>query len=545
MNRVAWVGGMALICALTAQAAPPLVWSFDCNTEGFIVGVGESGDIKWNGTIAHTNDGGQGRLILTHNAPTQPELNPLTDFIEFRGSAVFSTADYDRIAMGITVHEVPEWDTVPLVFVTWVDGDLVWHAGHTMPGGSSVVRVDPTNNANWDGGNTNMIRFDIARTGTLPPGFDHAAVWYEVDWIAAYTQAEDPDFVPTEQDTTDCDPEETWRNLIINRLDTPPVMDGVVTPAEYPTTPLPMTQALVDAFGSRSGGGSETDEDLSGVFYLGWDATYLYCAAQVTDNVVVYNANQGERLNGTDSIQLITDHLYQRGGVVGTTDGLLIHDLAPGQLNDNNTAAYYQHWPGDDGSQTQTITDVANDIAGRTVAGGYEVEMRIPWANFTPTPITPAIGTLIGYVAILLDFEVQGSGDLHDLVANSPALPWEGAGAAGWNTGILMGTEDDPDDDGLTNDEEAALGTDPMHWDTDRDGISDYDEVHVHGTDPLDVDTDGDGVSDGAELRAGTDPLDPDDYPPLPATGVVALALLAALLTACAGALLLRARRAR
>ena len=255
----------------------------------------------------------------------------------------------------------------------------------------------------------------------------------------------------------------------------------------------------------------------------------------------VYNADQGQPLNGTDSIQLITDHLYQRGGVVGTTDGLLIHDLAPGQLNDNNTAAYYQHWPGDDGSQTQTITDVANDIAGRTVAGGYEVEMRIPWANFTPTPITPAIGTLIGYVAIILDFEVQGSGDLHDLVANSPALPWEGAGAAGWNTGILMGPDDDLDGDGLTNDEEALYGTDPMNPDTDGDGLTDYEEIawggddttYVPGVDldPLNPDTDGDGYPDGLEIRFGTDPLDPNDTPPpMPATSNTGLWILIALM---------------
>jgi hypothetical protein len=42
----------------------------------------------------------------------------------------------------------------------------------------------------------------------------------------------------------------------------------------------------------------------------------------------------------------------------------------------------------------------------------------------------------------------------------------------------------DDDGDGLTNDEEAALGTDPAEADSDGDGVSDSDEF-THGTDPL------------------------------------------------------------
>jgi hypothetical protein len=42
----------------------------------------------------------------------------------------------------------------------------------------------------------------------------------------------------------------------------------------------------------------------------------------------------------------------------------------------------------------------------------------------------------------------------------------------------------DDDGDGLTNEEEAALGTDPGEADSDGDGVSDNDEF-AHGTDPL------------------------------------------------------------
>jgi Tol biopolymer transport system component len=71
--------------------------------------------------------------------------------------------------------------------------------------------------------------------------------------------------------------------------------------------------------------------------------------------------------------------------------------------------------------------------------------------------------------------------------------------------------QQDSDGDGLTNAEEAKIGTDPFNPDTDGDGLSDGDEVLKYGTDPLNPDTDGDGLSDGDEvLKYGTDPLNPD-----------------------------------
>ncbi|MFA6194852.1 MAG: hypothetical protein WC719_03880 [Patescibacteria group bacterium] len=45
--------------------------------------------------------------------------------------------------------------------------------------------------------------------------------------------------------------------------------------------------------------------------------------------------------------------------------------------------------------------------------------------------------------------------------------------------------------------------------DTDKDGLSDYDEIYVYKTSPYLEDTDSDGISDKKEVDNGTDPLCP------------------------------------
>jgi hypothetical protein len=68
----------------------------------------------------------------------------------------------------------------------------------------------------------------------------------------------------------------------------------------------------------------------------------------------------------------------------------------------------------------------------------------------------------------------------------------------------------DTDGDGLTDDEEADLGTDPEVADTDGDGLTDGEEADL-GTDGTLADTDGDTYSDYQEDHYGSDPLDADD----------------------------------
>lgn len=94
----------------------------------------------------------------------------------------------------------------------------------------------------------------------------------------------------------------------------------------------------------------------------------------------------------------------------------------------------------------------------------------------------------------------------------------------------------DTDEDGVSDGDEVTAGTDPtvneatlsaaeaaalaaaeaaaaLALDTDGDGLTDIEEVDTYDTDTNDSDTDNDTHSDGAEVAAGTDPLDANDYP--------------------------------
>jgi len=69
----------------------------------------------------------------------------------------------------------------------------------------------------------------------------------------------------------------------------------------------------------------------------------------------------------------------------------------------------------------------------------------------------------------------------------------------------------DTDQDGLTNQQEEALASDPTKTDTDDDGLSDGSEVTIHKSSPVLADTDGDILPDGYEVNVlHTDPSKAD-----------------------------------
>jgi flagellar basal body-associated protein FliL len=77
------------------------------------------------------------------------------------------------------------------------------------------------------------------------------------------------------------------------------------------------------------------------------------------------------------------------------------------------------------------------------------------------------------------------------------------------NTNVNATPIIDSDNDGLSDEQEQNLGTNPLSADTDNDGLFDKEEIEVYHTNPLDPDTDKDGFKDGEEIRNGYNPNGP------------------------------------
>jgi hypothetical protein len=95
-------------------------------------------------------------------------------------------------------------------------------------------------------------------------------------------------------------------------------------------------------------------------------------------------------------------------------------------------------------------------------------------------------GTIDALESDEVDLDNDGSSDEADSNNSDPCVPSSSAGTC------------DADNDGLTNDEEAAAGTNPSNSDTDGDG-------QLDGADALPLDNDNDSVNDDADACEGTD----------------------------------------
>ena len=138
------------------------------------------------------------------------------------------------------------------------------------------------------------------------------------------------------------------------------------------------------------------------------------------------------------------------------------------------------------GSTANQVTELSGEVSER----GYIPFWGIP------------VG-LIGFLAVCLLFLIP----LRSIPTSSRATQT----AAVMQTQAALSGTADSDGDGLTDEREAALGTDPLLPDTDGDRLLDREEVETYLTDPLNVDTDGDGLDDGDEIQVHqTNPLDPD-----------------------------------
>ena len=217
-------------------------------------------------------------------------------------------------------------------------------------------------------------------------------------------------------------------------------------------------------------------------------------------------------------------------GGISDGNGVPFDGTAPGFVGDADPGTTTD--PNDTDSDDDGLPDGAEDLNGdgRTVNTIGDSSSSGTGETDPNLPDTDSDGLSDGD-------EVNGTGPLAGVGATDPLDADTDDGGTQDGTEILAdGTNPvfgndaddaaaDPDNDGLSNAQEAILGTDPNDPDSDGDGIDDGAEVGNDGvldsgdTDPLDADSDDDGLSDGEELIGPdgspnngdeTDPLNPD-----------------------------------
>ena len=162
----------------------------------------------------------------------------------------------------------------------------------------------------------------------------------------------------------------------------------------------------------------------------------------------------------------------------------------------------------DDGDEASLGTDpLGTDTDGDTLTDGEEVHDHgtDPTHEDTDRDALSDPLEILDYGTDPTEPDSDGGGALDGVealaLATDPLNPEDD---------VVNGT--DQDADGLSDELEAALGTDAADADSDHDGLNDGHEWDLVGTDPTAWDTDGGGASDGVEVGVNqTDPRDPDD----------------------------------
>ena len=163
-------------------------------------------------------------------------------------------------------------------------------------------------------------------------------------------------------------------------------------------------------------------------------------------------------------------------------------------------------------------TPMAAVLGGITNLGDIQVNPRPVITSITPK------SALVGTKAVLMT--VRGANFGGSTFAFSPAgviiiakttiapdgtsatLTLDVSATPAGTFGLLASNLAGSTDPGITQVDRFTVVAPSSAADTDGDGLSDAQEALL-GTDPLNPDTDGDGFSDGAEVASGSDPLNP------------------------------------
>lgn len=181
-----------------------------------------------------------------------------------------------------------------------------------------------------------------------------------------------------------------------------------------------------------------------------------------------------------------------------------------------------------DGSNWDSIAEISDSnsytyaIAEEFFTKQFKVKQETENGTIESDPFIVSY-TKDGFAVIWPDSDEDGIPDyLEKIYGTDPQTPdTDCDGLTDYEEILIIGTDplkydtdengvndadDDMDGDGLSNKEEIEFGTSVFSSDTDKDDLSDYDEINKYNTDPLKADSDADTLNDGEEIAIGLDP---------------------------------------
>ena len=151
--------------------------------------------------------------------------------------------------------------------------------------------------------------------------------------------------------------------------------------------------------------------DNSGTFGLGWDATYLYVAVNVVDDVYV-QTQSGALLYKGDSLEILFDADLRGDFSVKSLNGDDIQlGLSLGNPTTGNPAAQAHIWyPSRLGGTAAGVR-----LAGKLTSNGYTVEAAIPWTTLTASG---GGGNRFGFAISVSDNDTANTADQQSLISS-------------------------------------------------------------------------------------------------------------------------------
>jgi hypothetical protein len=151
--------------------------------------------------------------------------------------------------------------------------------------------------------------------------------------------------------------------------------------------------------------------DLSSYFMVEWDKQYLYVAWKVHDDKYVQTQKHTYLYLG-DSVEILMDTDVESDY---WTQWLNSDDyqigISPGRKAVGENMEAYRWFPNTEAGQLNKAI-----IGAKTISGGYQVTVGIPWKNFG---ITPYEGMRVGFAASVSDDDSKSGGDQQSMVSSS------------------------------------------------------------------------------------------------------------------------------